>query len=98
MIVCGFAKDYKYADDGTLLLKVRIPDIHGAYMQREYKGKPVRNYVSDDDLPYYRCLELPRNPNEGDVVIVASADNSTNPSNMFVLGLTGGSYSRGATV
>ena len=90
MIVYGFAKDYQYGNDGTLQIKVRIPNIHGAYDQSAYKGNPARNYVRDADLPYYPSLLLPHLPNEGEVVALATLDNTS--SNLLVIGLTGGFY------
>ncbi len=88
MIVYGFAKDYKYANDGTLQVQVRIPNIHGAYSQSEYNGKKCRQYVQDNDLPYYPSLLLPHLPNEGEVVALTSISNAAN--DFLVLGLTGG--------
>lgn len=90
MIVNGYVKSYKYAGDGTLLLQVRIPSIHGPVNQREYKGEQVRNYVKDADLPFYQSLLLPHIPNEGEVVALASTNDKN--SKFLVLGLTGGSY------
>ena len=90
MITYGYAKGHKYTEDGTLMVRVRIPSIHGAYKQSEYRGQVIRNYVLDEDLPYYPSLLLPRLPNEGDVVAVASLD--TGNRNFLVLGLTGASY------
>lgn len=90
MIVYGYVKDHYYANDGTLMIKVRIPSIHGAYSQLEYQGKKIKNYVLDNDLPYYPSLLLPNLPNEGEVVALSSTDNTS--SNFLVLGLTGGFY------
>lgn len=90
MITYGYAKDYKYSGDGTLLIRVRIPSIHGAYYQTDYNGKRARNYVTDDKLPYYPSLLLPHLPTEGEVVAIASLTSSKN--DMLVIGLTGGSY------
>lgn len=90
MITFGFAKGYKYAGDGTLMVKVRIPSVHGAYLQSDYKGKTIKNYVSDADLPWYPSVLLPHMPHEGEVVAVSSMDSSNN--NFLVLGVTGGSY------
>lgn len=88
MLVYGYAKDWYNADDGTLKIKVRIPQIHGAYKQSYYKGQKIRNYVLDGDLPYYNSVILPRNPNEGDVVVLLGVDGDLN-SEMLVIGLTG---------
>lgn len=95
MIVYGYVKDYKYTGDGTLQVQVRIPNIHGAYQKSDYKGKTVRNYTADRDLPWYPSLLLPHEPNAGEVVALSSLDNSS--ANWLVIGLTGGSYNTGAT-
>ena len=95
MIVHGYVKAYKYAGDGTLLVQVRVPSIHGPMDQREYKGQQVRNYVADSELPYYPSLLLPHLPRDGEVVALSSI-NSTS-SNFIVLGLTGGSYYKNST-
>lgn len=95
MITYGYAKDYYYTDAGTLMVKVRIPSIHGAYSQADYKGKTIRNYVVDSDLPYYPSLLLQHLPTDGDIVALMSSNNSKN--NLLVIGLTGGSYNSGNT-
>lgn len=95
MITYGYAKDYQYQGDGTLSIRVRIPSIDGPYKMTEYMGKPVRSYVRDEDLPYYPSLLLPHLPNEGDIVALASVDESNN--DWVVIGLTGGSYTSGFT-
>ena len=95
MITYGYAKGYQYANDGTLMIKVRIPSVHGAYDLSQYKGKAVRNYVKDEDLPYIPSVLLTQLPTEGDVVAVASTDSGK--STFLVLGLIGGSYNSGAT-
>lgn len=95
MITFGYAKGYQYANDGTLMIKVRIPSVHGAYDLSQYKGKAVRNYVKDEDLPYIPSVLLTQLPTEGDVVAIASIDSGN--STFLVLGLTGGSYNSGAT-
>lgn len=79
-----------YTGDGTLMIKVRIPSIHGPMSEREYSGQQVRNYVRDDSLPYYPSLLLPHLPVEGEVVALTSTNNKN--SEFLVLGLTGGSY------
>lgn len=86
----GYAKSYNYAGDGTLMIQVRIPAIHGPMDQKEYKGKSVRNYTRDEDLPYYPSLLLPHLPAEGEVVALISDNDRT--SQFMVIGLTGGSY------
>lgn len=95
MITYGYAKNYMYMNDGTLLLQVRIPSIHGPYKQSDSKGKTIRNYVMDDDLPYYQSVILPQLPGDGDVVVISSLDVGNNQ--FIVLGVTGSSYSAGAT-
>lgn len=95
MIVYGYVKDFKYAGDGTMKIQVRIPNIHGAYLLTDYNGKKVRNYTSDEDLPWYPSLLLPHEPTEGEVVALASLDKSS--SSWLVIGLTGGSYDAGTT-
>lgn len=90
MIANGYVKGYKYAGDGSLLLQVRIPSIHGPMYQAEYQGKPVKNYVRDSDLPYYPSVLLPHLPGEGEVVILSTTNEKS--YDFIVLGLTGGSY------
>lgn len=90
MIVNGYVKDYMYTGDGTLMVRVRIPSIHGPMSQKEYSGQQVRNYTRDEDLPYYPSLLLPHLPNDGEVVALTSTNNKS--SEFMVLGLTGGSY------
>ena len=95
MITYGYAKGYQYSNDGTLMIKVRIPSVHGAYELGAYRGKLPRNYVRDEDLPWYPSLLLPQMPSEGDVVAITSLSKGNN--NFLILGLTGGSYNSGAT-
>ena len=95
MIVYGYAKDVKYSGDGTLLIQVRVPNVHGAYQKSDYKGKSIKNYTEDENLPWYPSLLLPHEPADGEVVALTSLD--TSPSNWLVIGLTGGSYNTGAT-
>ncbi len=90
MIVNGYAKSYRYAGDGTLLVQVRIPTIHGPVDRKEAKGKIVHSYVEDADLPYYSSLLLPHLPAEGEVVTLMSINDKS--SQWIVIGLTGGSY------
>lgn len=95
MITFGYAKDYKYTNDGTLMIQVRIPSVHGAYKQSNYMGKPIRNYTLDADLPWYPSVLLPHLPTEGEVVAIAGMNNAN--SDFLVIGLTGGSYFNGLT-
>lgn len=94
MIVYGYAKDYYYDSQGSMYIRVRIPSIHGAYKRQDYKGKQIRNYVLDENLPYYRSVVLPRNPNEGDVVALTSMSDGSG-SDFMVVGLTGSQYNDG---
>ena len=95
MIVYGYAKATKYSGDGTLLIQTRIPNIHGPYLLSDYKGKRVRNYTEDSDLPWYPSLALPYLPGDGDVVALTSLDDTS--ASWLILGLTGGSYNAGVT-
>lgn len=95
MIIFGYAKQYRYTNDSTLQVQVRIPSIHGPYKQTDAKGKLIRNYVQDSDLPFYSSLLLPHLPNEGEVVALSALDKGN--SNFLVIGLTGGSYYAGVT-
>ena len=90
MIVYGYVKSYQYSNDGTLQIKVRIPNIHGPWDQSEYRGKTVRNYVLDEDLPFYTSLLLHHLPVEGEVVALQSINEAV--TDFIVLGLTGGNY------
>ena len=95
MITYGYAKKYMYTGDGTLLIQVRIPSIHGPYSQTEYGGQLVRNYVRDEELPFYKSLLLPHLPTEGEVVALTATDSAN--TDFLILGLTGGSYLTGVT-
>ena len=96
MIVYGYAKGYKYRGDGTFQVQVRIPSIHGPYKQQNANGQIIRNYVYDDDLPWYDSVILPSTPNEGEVVMLMST-NESDDMQWVVIGLTGGSYNAGLT-
>lgn len=95
MIIFGYVKGYQYKNDGTLMIQVRIPTIHGAFNQVDYGGKTVRNYVMDKDLPWFPSVLLPNTPNEGEVVALSSITPANN--DFIVIGLTGGSYYTGTT-
>lgn len=97
MIVFGYAKDYYYTGDSTLLVRVRIPNIHGPYRREDAKGQTIHNYVKDENLPYYQSVLLPRNPNDGDVVALTNLSNSNTNTNFFVIGLTGATYFSSST-
>lgn len=90
MIVYGYVINYKYSADGTLLIQTRIPNVHGPMKKTEYRGKIVRNYVSDDDLPWYNSVLLHHLPVYGEVVMLQSINDKA--TDFVVLGLTGGSY------
>ena len=95
MIIFGYAKDYKYAGDGTLLIRVRIPSIHGPWDKSEYRGRQIHNYVLDKNLPYYQSVLLPHLPISGEVVMLESITADT--PEFVIIGLTGASYYTGAT-
>lgn len=90
MIVYGYVKQYMYTGDGTLMIQVRIPQIHGPLNKAEYKGQQIRNYTEDGALPWYPSILLPYLPNENEVVMLSSTSSSLS-SGFVVLGLTGGS-------
>lgn len=90
MITYGFAKELRKNEDGTCDIKVRIPSIHGPYKQSDAKGRTIRNYVKDSDLPWYPSVILCKDPEEGDVLVIETIDSSNN--NFIVLGITGGKY------
>lgn len=96
MITYGYAKDYKYTGDGSLMIRVRIPSIHGPYNREEYKGKTIRNYVEDKDLPYYPSVLLPHMPTDGEVAALSSIDSSN--SQFIVIGLTGSQYKSNSNI
>lgn len=91
----GYAKDYYYTGDSTLMVRVRIPSIHGPYNQSDAGGRIIRNYVSDADLPYFQSILLHRLPKDGDVVLLSSTNNSESNPDFVVIGLTGASYDSG---
>lgn len=95
MITYGYAKGYQYTNDGTLMVQVRIPTIHGAWGQSSYRGRTVHNYVLDSDLPWFQSVLLPHLPNDGDVVALSSINSADNE--FLIIGLTGGSYYSGVT-
>lgn len=93
MIVFGFVKGYQYAGDGTLKVQVRIPSIHGPYVQQVSKA----TYTLDKDLPWVTCALLPTMPVEGDVIMLQTT-NESKSSTMVGIGLTGGNYHNGSVV
>ncbi len=95
MTTYGFVKQHRYTGDGTLEIQVRIPSIHGPYRQLNAKGMTLRNYVNDQDLPWYPSILLQHLPHDGEVVAIATMDEGKN--NWLVLGLTGATYQTGNT-
>lgn len=93
MMVMGYAKDYYFANDSSLRIRVRIPSIHGPYKQTDANGQTIRNYTRDEDLPYYQSVLLPHNPKDGDVVVLCSTNNSEKNPDFIVVGVTGSNYS-----
>jgi len=91
MIIYGYAKDYEYANDGTLKIKIRIPSIHGPFVQ---DSRSRLTYVRDEDLPWITCALLPHMPADGDVIMLESV-NSSSSSEYVGIGLTGGNYYSG---
>lgn len=93
MIVYGFAKNFRYDGDGTLEVQVRIPSIHGPYVQSLTKNI----YTRDENLPWYPAMLMPSTPIEGDVVVLENLSDGRG-SQFIVLGLTGGNYNNGARI
>lgn len=94
MITYGYAKGYYYDTQGSMYVRVRIPSIHGAYRQQDYKGQQVRNYVLDENLPFYKSVVLPRVPTEGEVVMLYSTSDGSG-SDFIVGGIMGAKYNDG---
>lgn len=94
MVTTGYAIKYRYADNGTTEVQVRIPNVHGPMNKSEYNGKTARNYVEEEDLPYFMSVIMPHMPSYGDVVVLES--NHTSQREWTVIGMTGGNYKRGA--
>lgn len=91
MIIFGYAKDYRYTGDGNLEIQVRIPQIHGPYNKKDAKGKEIKSYIEDKDLPYYPSLLLYSLPVDGDLVALEDMSDSDN-KDFLVIGLMGSSY------
>ena len=98
MIVFGYAKDYYYTGDNTLMVRVRVPSIHGPYDPKDANGKSVRNYVQDNELPYYQSVLLPHLPTQGEVVALTPLSESSTNLEFLVIGLTGASYKSPSTM
>ena len=90
MITFGYVRQYRYANDGTLMLQVRIPSVHGPYNLSEYKGRQIHNYTKDEDLPWYQSILLPHLPTSGEVIALESINKAN--TEFLAIGLTGGSY------
>lgn len=84
MIVYGYTKHVKYTSDEGLFIRVRIPSVHGPLDRSDYKGNIVRNYVEDENLPYYPALLRDIIPVENQVVALMSTNKSN--SSFVVLG------------
>lgn len=95
MVIYGYAKDYYYTGDATLLIRCRIPTIHGPYNYNDFKGSRPKRYTQDKDLPYYPSVLLPNLPVDGDVVALLSTDEGN--EHFIVIGLMGSSYNSGKT-
>lgn len=95
MVIYGYAKDYTYEGVGNLMIRCRIPSIHGPYNYNDFKGTRPKRYVKDEDLPYYPSVLLPYLPIEGNVVALMSLDEGNNQ--FIVIGLMGSTYNSGAT-
>ncbi|WP_302320340.1 hypothetical protein [uncultured Duncaniella sp.] len=93
MVVFGYVKQYQYSADHSSQVQVRIPSIHGPYRREDAKGKTIRNYVEDADLPWYMSLQLDHEPVDGEVVALISMSGGGTGSDFLVIGFTGASYS-----
>lgn len=78
MLTYGIVKNQETKTDNTRWLQIRIPSIHGADSQKQYDGQMIRNYVLDADLPWYQSVYLTPTPKSGDIVVLASTNNSNN--------------------
>lgn len=96
MIVFGYAKQMKLQGDGSYQIQTRIPSIHGPYKESDSKGKRIRNYTADEDLPWIPTVLLPYNPADGDILVISTLDET--PNNWIVIGLTGASYNSGMLI
>lgn len=97
MVVYGYAKKTRYTASGTLEIQVRIPNIHGPYKQSDAKGKTIKGYVKDEDLPYYQSVILPHAPSDGEVVALVNIMDSDKNSDFLVMGYTGATYNSAST-
>lgn len=97
MIVYGYAIDYKYTNDNILQIKVRVPSIHGPLNQKDARGNTIKNYVREDDLPYYDSVLLPQIPSYGEIVALSSISDSNTNVDFLVIGLMGSTYQTSQT-
>ena len=98
MIVYGYAKTYKYTNDGILQIQVRIPSIHGPFNQSDARGNSLKTYVKDSDLPYYNSVLLPQIPGDGEIVALSSISDSVTNVDFIVIGLMGSTYQTSQTL
>ncbi len=97
MITFGYAKKTRYTASGTMEVQVRLPSVHGPYKQSDAKGKTIKRYVSDDELPYYQSVILPHPPSDGEVVALMNLTDSSTNADLFVIGYTGATYNSAST-
>ena len=93
MIIYGYVKGNMYANDGTFRIKVRIPSIHGPFLQT---ANTRASYTRDDDLPWVTSILLPHLPIDGEVVALESVSSAATKGSQYIcIGLTGGNYYTG---
>jgi len=97
MLVFGYAKNTRYTASGTMEVQVRIPNVHGPYKQSDAKGKTIKRYVEDADLPYYQSVVLPHAPTDGEVVALLNTVDSDVNADFFIIGYTGATYNSAST-
>lgn len=97
MVVYGYAKKTRYTAYGTMEVQVRIPSIHGPYKQSDAKGKKIKRYVEDSDLPYYQSVILSHAPSDGEVVALVNTNDSDKNADFLILGYTGATYNSAST-
>ena len=94
MIVYGYVLGTQYANDGTFRIQVRIPSIHGPFVQ---SANTRNSYTLNKDLPWVTSVLLPHLPVEGEVVALESISGAaTKGSHYICIGLTGGNYYTGS--
>lgn len=92
MVVYGYVKAYRSSADNASEVQVRIPSIHGPYNQADANGKSIKNYTRDEDLPWYPSLVLNHEPTDGEVVALLNEKDSSNNTDLLVIGFTGATY------